>query len=142
VVGGVAPPPEPSISLGPEHLDAVLEIDQVSGHAHIEGLVAAIGAETPTGRWHHVVCRVWVPAPRPTSRVQATGRFVTFEQGPGGRSLADPGRAAARELGDEHPPSRGQLRPTGEATRPCPRPIVAGSMVVAWHARLQEERVP
>ncbi len=157
VVGGVTPPSEPSISLDLERLDAVLEIDQVSGHAHIEGgamgpaiearladvgltfrhfpqswefstlggwiatragghfatgpthiddLVAAIGAETPTGRWASrrlpgsgagpspdrwllgsegtlgVITDAWVRVqPRPTSRVQATARFVTFDQG-------------------------------------------------------------
>jgi alkyldihydroxyacetonephosphate synthase len=157
VVGGVTPPAAPSISLDLERLDAVLEVDEVSGHAHIEGgamgpaiearladhgltfrhfpqswefstlggwiatragghfatgpthiddLVAAVGAETPTGRWESrrlpasgagpspdrwllgsegtlgVITDAWVRVQtRPDSRVQATVRFSTFGSG-------------------------------------------------------------
>lgn len=167
VVGGVTPPPEPSISLDLEHLDRVLQVDDVSGHAHIEGgamgpaiearlaehgltfrhfpqswefstlggwiatragghfatgpthiddLVAAIGAETPTGRWASrrlpgsgagpspdrwllgsegtlgVVTDAWVRVQaRPSSRVQATARFASFGAG------LDAVRAVARD---------------------------------------------
>jgi alkyldihydroxyacetonephosphate synthase len=157
VIGGVTPPPGPSISLDLERLDRVLEVDAVSGHAHIEGgamgpaiearlarhgltfrhfpqswefstlggwiatragghfatgpthiddLVAAVGAETPTGRWASrrlpgsgagpspdrwllgsegtlgVITDAWVRVqPRPTSRVQLTLRFASFGRG-------------------------------------------------------------
>jgi alkyldihydroxyacetonephosphate synthase len=167
VVGGVTPPPGPGISLDLEHLDRVLEVDDVSGHAHIEGgatgpviesrlaahgltfrhfpqswefstlggwiatragghfatgpthiddLVAAVGAETPTGRWASrrlpgsgagpspdrwllgsegtlgVITDAWVRVqPRPISRVQATARFATLGAG------LDAVRAVARD---------------------------------------------
>jgi alkyldihydroxyacetonephosphate synthase len=157
VVGGVTPPPGPSISLDLERLDRILEVDTVSGHAHIEGgamgpsieaglarhgltfrhfpqswefstlggwiatragghfatgsthiddLVAAVGAETPTGRWASrrlpgsgagpspdrwllgsegtlgVITDAWVRVQRrPTSRVQLTLRFGSFGAG-------------------------------------------------------------
>jgi alkyldihydroxyacetonephosphate synthase len=53
VVGGVTPPAGPAVSLDLEQLDRVLEVDAVSGAAHIQGgaLGPAIEAQLRPGGW-------------------------------------------------------------------------------------------
>jgi alkyldihydroxyacetonephosphate synthase len=195
VVGGVTPPEGPCVSLDLERLDAVLEVDEVSlaahlqgglmgpaieralepsgltfrhfpqswefstlggwivtragghfatGPTHIDDLVEAIGAETPTGRWDSrrlpasgagpspdrwllgsegtlgVVTDAWVRLQRrPRSRAQATVAFPSLVAGLGAvRAIVQDGLAPAnaRLLDPVEAALAGAAPPDGDAT--------------------------